>query len=424
MGVFSFKNPRNGLRFKGKEDTPMLQELDFNKRSVRKFLVGVKEMFFEDVTDRSREFVKKLLEWGVQQEFEEYVEAKRYERNEARRDHRNGYRTRSLMTTWGMLEDIRVPRGRVKGFAPRVLERYRRVERRVDEGVLKMYLMGVSTRKVGDVLQSLFDFTLSASYVSKVAKQLDEEVQRFFHRPLDDEFRYLFLDGIWVKVKDVSKSVRRVILVAYGIRHNGSRQLINFWVGPSEEKEAWADFLKDLKARGLTGSKLALIISDGSTGLWGAAQAVFPFVDHQLCWVHKLRNVANYCPRKFLKECIAQARQIYLSLTVKTALKVFREWEKTWRRRCPRAVACLARDIDKLLQFLKCPVEHHRIIRTTNIIERLFKELRRRLRVMGIFSDAKSCKRITYSLVAYHNTRWIRMSCRIKEIALTHKQAA
>jgi transposase-like protein len=323
-----------------------------------------------------------------------------------------------------MLDDIRVPRGRRKGFVPRVLERYNRVERRVDQGVLKMFLMGVSTRKVGDVLQSLFDFTLSASYVSKVAKKLDEEVQMFFDRPLDNEFQYLFLDGIWVKVKDVSQSVRRVILVAYGIRHNGSRQLLSFRVGHREGKGTWTRFLENMKARGLTGSKLALIISDGCTGLWGAAQEVFPFVDHQLCWVHKLRNVANYCPRKFLKECIAQARQIYLSETVKTAMKVFREWERTWRRRCPKAVRCLARDIDKLLQFLKCPREHHRIIRTTNIIERVFKELRRRLRVMGTFSDAKSCKRIIYSLFAYHNTRWTRMSSRIKEIASTYKQAA
>jgi transposase-like protein len=402
----------------------MLRELDFSRKSLNDFWFGLKEMFFEDVTDRSREFMKKLLEWSVQEEFEEYVKAKRYERSEARTDQRNGYRTRSLMTTWGALEDIRVPRGRGKGFVPRVLERYKRVERRVDEGVLKMYLMGVSTRKVGDVLQSLFNFTLSAGYVSQVAKQLDEEVRKFFHRPLGDEFEYLFLDGIWVKVRDISKSVRRVILVAYGIRRNGSRHLINFWVGPGEGEEAWGDFLKDLKARGLTGSKLALIISDGAAGLWKAVGEVFPFVKHQLCWVHKLRNVANYCPRKFLKECIAQARQIYLSPTVKTALNVFRVWEKTWRGRCPKAVRCLARDIDKLLPFLNCPVEHHRIIRTTNIIERVFKELRRRLRVMGGFSDVKSCKRITYSLFAYHNTRWIRMSSRIKEIASTYKQAA
>lgn len=402
----------------------MLRELDFSKESLTDFWSGLKGMFFEEVTQRSRELVKQLLEEALEWELKECVEVKRHERSERRKGYRNGYRTRDLMTTWGVIEDIKVPRERKGGFRPTIFERYKRVDRRVDEGVLKMFLMGVSTRKVGEVLQGLFDFSLSAGYVSKVAKQLDGEVQKFFRRPLDNEFRYLFLDGIWVKVKDVSKSVRRVILVAYGIRHNGSRQLIDFRVGHREGKGTWLSFLQQMKARGLTGSKLGLIISDGCTGLWGAAQEVFPFVDHQLCWVHKLRNVANSCPRKFLKECIAEARQIYLSTTVKTAMKVFRVWETTWRGRCPGAVRCLARDIDKLLQFLKCPGAHHRIIRTTNIIERVFKELRRRLRVMGTFSDGKSCNRITYSLFAYHNTRWTRMSSRIKEIASTYQQAA
>jgi putative transposase len=303
----------------------MVRELNFNKHSVTELLCGLKEMFFEDVTDRSREFVKRLLEWGLNREFEAYVEAKRYERSKARRDHRNGHRTRSLMTTWGVLEDIRVPRGRRKGFEPRVLERYKRVQRRVDEGVLKMYLMGVSTRKVGDVLQSLFEFSLSASYVSRQVKKLDHEVRWFFDRPLDDEFQYLFLDGLFVKIKDVSCSVRNVILVAYGIRRDGTRQLIDFRVAKHETKGAWRSFLENLRVRGLRGSHLEMIVSDGGTGLWAAAEEVYPFVPHQLCWAHKLRNVANNCRKQYRNACIAQARQIYLSPTVKIAMKVFRE---------------------------------------------------------------------------------------------------
>jgi len=402
----------------------MLKELDFTRHSVKDFWFGVKGMFFQEVTQRSRRLLKRLLEGTLESELREYMQVHRYQRSDSRNGYRNGYRTRNLMTTYGVIEDIKVPRDRSSRFQPKVLERYKRVDRRVDDGVLKMFLMGVSTRKVGDVLQALFDYSLSAGYVSKVTRRLDAEVRRFFDRPLDDEVKYLFLDGITVKVKDVSRSVRRIILVAYGIRENGSRELIDFRVGKHEGTGSWTSFLHSLKVRGLRGSKLQLIISDGSAGLWAAAQEVFPFVEHQLCWAHKLRNVSNNCRKEYLEPCIAQARQIYLSPTVKTAMKVFRVWQRTWRGRCPKAVACLARDIDKLLQFLKCPVEHHRIIRTTNIIERLFRELRRRLRVMGTFSDAQSCKRITYSLFAYHNTRWTRMSCRIKEIASTYKQAA
>jgi len=402
----------------------MLKELDFTNHSLNDLWFGLKGMFLEDVTERSRRLLKELLEGALEGELREYVQVNRYQRSERRSGYRNGYRTRNLMTTWGLIQDIKVPRDRSSQFQPRAFERYKRVDRRVDDGVLKMFLMGVSTRKVGDVLQALFDYSLSAAYVSKVAKKLDAEVNKFFDRPLQDEFIYLFLDGIVVKVKDISGSVKRIILVAYGIREDGSRELIDFRVGKHEGKGSWTSFLQSLKVRGLTGSKLKLIISDGSPGLWAATEEVYPFVEHQLCWVHKLRNVANNCRREYLKECIAHARQIYLSPTVKIAMKVFREWEKTWRDRCPKAVKCLAKDIDKLLRFLECPVEHHRILRTTNVIERLFRELRRRLKVMGTFSDTASCKRITYSLVAYHNTRWTRTSYRIKEIALTHKQAA
>jgi putative transposase len=402
----------------------MLRQLDFSKHSISDWKVGLKEMFLEEVTERSRRLVKELLEECIAKEFRGYIQASRYERRERRQDYRNGYRTRALMTTWGAIEDIRVPRSRTNGFQPKTFERYKRVHPRVDEGVLKMFLMGVSTRKVGDVLQSLFDFTVSASYVSQVAKRLDQEVRRYFDRPLEDEFIYLFFDGIFVKVREVSESVTRVVLVCYGIRENGSRELIDFRVGKQETKGAWTSFLQNLRVRGLRGSKLNLITSDGGTGLRAAVGEVFPFVPHQLCWVHKLRNVANKCPRAHRKDCIAHARQIYLSPTVKIAMRVFREWERTWRDKVPRAVKCLAKDIDNLLPFLRCPDPHHRIIRTTNVIERLFRELRRRLKVMSTFSDTASCKRIVYSLFAYHNTRWKRTCYRIKEIACTYRRAA
>ncbi|TLN03031.1 IS256 family transposase, partial [bacterium] len=307
----------------------MVKELDFSKHSVSEFLFGLKEMFAEDVFDKTREMVKEAMEEALALEFQGYVQADEYERTERRTDQRNGYRTRTLMTTWGVIEDIKVPRGRSNGFQPTALERYKRVHRRVDEGVLRMFLMGVSTRKVGDVLNSLFKYSLSASYVSKVAKQLDEEVRKFSDRPLKNEYQYLILDGIVVKVKEISGSVKRTILVAYGVRRNGSRELIDFRVAKNEGKGTWASFLKNLQVRGLTGSGLEMIVTDGGAGLWAAVEEVYPFVRHQLCWVHKLRNVANKCPKKYREACVAHARKIYLSPTVKIAMRVFREWERT-----------------------------------------------------------------------------------------------
>jgi len=402
----------------------MLKELDFTKHNLSDFQFGLKEMFACDLVEAGRLQMKQLMEMSLQKEFDDYIELKRYQRYDQRKDYRNGFRDRDLLTSFGLIEKIKVPRSRKRGFEPKVFDRYKRAQPVVDDGILKMYLMGVSTRKVGDVLEALFGYTLSATYVSKVGKRLDREVNTFHDRPVDDDFIYLFLDGIYVKVRHISKSTRRVILVAYGVRADGSRQLIDFKVGKSEGKGTWTSFFENLKVRGLKGSNLRLVISDGCPGLWAAAGEVYPFVEHQLCWAHKLRNVSNNCPACHREQCIAQARQIMNSSTVKIAVRVFRQWEKTWQEQVPRAVACLARDIDKLLVFLNCPHEHHKKIRTSNVIERQFREFRRRLRVMGTFPNIASARRMIFSLFVYHNTRWERPNTRIKEIAATYKKKA
>jgi len=402
----------------------MLKELDFTKHNLSDFRFGLNQIFADDLIDAGRRQMKELMEMSLVVEFEEYIGLKRHQQSEKRKDYRNGFRSRDLLTTLGVIKDIRVPRGRKKGFVPATFHRYKRAQHVVDAGILKMYLMGVSTRKVGDVLEALFNYTVSAAHVSKLSKRLDGDVTAFHDRPLNDDFLYLFLDGIYIKTRQVSKSVKLVILAAYGVRENGSRRLIDFRIAKSEGRGAWTSFLENLKVRGLGGSKLALVISDGCPALWAAAEEVYPFVEHQLCWMHKLRNVSNNCPARHREQCLAQARQIYLSPTVKIAMRKFRKWEKAWREPAPRAVACLGRDIDKLLVFLNCPRPHHKKIRTTNVIERQFRELRRRLRVMGTFPDSASAGRMIFSLFVYHNTRWERPNTRIKEIAATYKTKA
>jgi transposase-like protein len=402
----------------------MLSELDFTKHTVADFKFGLNQMFSNDLAEVGRQQMKQLIEAAVVKQFDDYIEVKRYRHVKSRTDYRNGFRKRSLMGTFGEIKDIRVPRSRTKGFVPEVFDRYKRVQKQVDDGILKMFLMGVSTRKVGDVLQALFGYVLSPSYVSKISKRLDSEVSKFHDRRLKDDFLYLFLDGIWIKSKRFSKSVKRVILTAYGVRANGSRQLIDFRLGKSESTGAWTTFLANLKVRGLSGSGLSLVASDGAPGLWAAANEVYPFVAHQLCWAHKLRNVSNKCPVRYRSECIAQARKIYLSSSVKIALREFRQWERTWRDRVPRVVSCLEQDIDKLLPFLNCPESHRVKVRTTNVIERQFREFRRRLSVMGTFPDFSSAQRMLFSLFVYHNTRWERSGSKIKEIALTYKKDA
>ena len=402
----------------------MLKALDFTTHNVSDFDEGF-QLFQNDLHQLARNQLKDVIQNSIMIDFEQHMHYRKHERSADRSDYRNGYRTRSLYTTFGAIRDIEVPRCRYKQFIPSAFKRYKQVHNSVNNGILKMFLMGVSTRKVSDVLQALLGFTVSASHVSRVTKKLDEEVKSYLNRPLVNDFLYLFLDGIHLKVRHISKSVNRVVLVAYGVRKNGVRELISFKVGKSEGKGTWSSFLNDLKIRGLTGSALDLIISDGAKGLWAAAGEVYPFVEHQLCWAHKLRNVANCLPVKYRKQCVNQARSIYQSTSTKLAMKQFRKWEQRWKASAPKAVLCLKRDLDKLLPFLNCPPGHHIKVRTTNVIERQFRELRRRFRVMGSFPDIGCMHRMLYAMFAYYNTRFKRNNMRIKQIQQTHeKQAA
>ena len=402
----------------------MLKALDFTTHNVSDFDEGF-QLFQNDLHQLARNQLKDVIQNSIMIDFEQHMHYRKHERSADRSDYRNGYRTRSLYTSFGVIKDINVPRCRYKQFIPSAFKRYKQVHNSVNNGILKMFLMGVSTRKVSDVLQALLGFTVSASHVSRVTKKLDEEVKSYLNRPLVNDFLYLFLDGIHLKVRHISKSVNRVVLVAYGVRKNGVRELISFKVGKSEGKGTWSSFLNDLKIRGLSGSALELIISDGARGLWAAAAEVYPFVEHQLCWAHKLRNVANCLPVKYRKQCVNQARSIYKSTSVKQAMKQFRKWEQRWKASAPKAVLCLKRDLDKLLPFLNCPPGHHKKIRTTNVIERQFRELRRRFRVMGSFPDTGCMHRMVYAMFSYYNTRFKRNNMRIKQIQQTHeKQAA
>ncbi|MGB8658087.1 MAG: IS256 family transposase [Candidatus Zixiibacteriota bacterium] len=336
----------------------------------------------------------------------------RYERTPVRSGFRNGYRVRTLLTSVGVIE-LEVSRDRGGEYEPECFERYKRVHPVVDEGIKAMFLRGVSTRKVRHVLDCLCGSGVSASYVSQVTKALDQEVKAFENRPMDDDFAFLFLDGLGVKIRLELKVKRYKFLVAYGIRRDGSRSLVSFRWAHSEGTGTWRSFLENLKVRGLGGHNLELIILDGCLGLWSAIDEVYPLVPHQLCWVHKLRNVSKYCPKRYRQECSREAAGIMYAQTSTMAAKLFRPWKEKWIRLIPNAVVCLERDFDKLIPFFEFPPEFHKVIRTTNVIERSFKEIRRRLQVMGYFQNTKSGKRIVLSLFFYFNHKWDRRTERI-----------
>jgi len=392
-----------------------VRELDFTRHNLHLDLHEVKRMFAMHTDNGCCYLLKQTLERLMADDLTEHLQAQWNQRTSARQDYRNGYRYRSLLTKQGELK-LKVPRDRLGEYQPEYFDRYKRVEPVVDKGIRSMFLRGVSTQKVGEVLDALCGFKVSASYVSSVTKKLDELVREFENSAIDDDYAFLFIDGIYVKIRFELQIKRMVLLVAYGIKRDGSRKILSFRLAKRETHAAYLSFLENLKARGLRGDNLDLIILDGSPGLWSAVDEVYPFARHQLCWVHKLRNVSKYCPKKYRQQCVSEAAQMMYCLTSRKAANLFRKWRDQWQPLIPRAVNCLEKDFDKLIPFLEFDSKFYKVIRTTNVIERCFREVRRRLKVMGYFQNTKSCKRITVSLFEYFNHKWANNIHRIKAI--------
>ena len=261
-----------------------------------------------------------------------------------------------------------------------------------------MFLTGVSTRKVTEVLEPLLGASMSAQTVSRITRSLDAEVRRYQSRPLEDKYLYLLLDGIVLKVKTATGVVRRLVLCAYGITPGGHREMISFRQSNSESEAQWEAFLRDLYDRGLRGGPLALVSTDGCSGLHQALATVYPYVPRQRCWAHKMRNVAARLPRKIQAVCLAEAKTIYQARTRREAITRFRQWAADWRQTAPNAVKCIEDDLEELLPFLDCPQQHWKKVRTTNAIERSFREVRRRTRPMSCFQNSASVDRIVYGV--------------------------
>jgi transposase-like protein len=362
----------------------------------------------EPVLGPMRQALKHLLEGVMLAQLTGHVQAKPYERTRQRLDRRNGSYRRNLLTSFGLIRQLMVPRPRKSRLPTDVFAKYRRRWRLVEDFIRSIFLAGASTRETARVLETLFDKRFSPSVVSEINKVLDDEVRRFRTRRLTGRWRWLILDGVWVRVSGY-RVVRKALLVAYGVRPDGVREVIDFRQARSEGRDAWEAFLADLYRRGLTGRDLKLITVDGGKGLLAAVEAVYPHVPLQRCWVHKLRNLTQRLPVKYREACLAEARRIYLAGSYRAALKRCRRWAERWREQVPRAVACIEDDIEELLTHMRVLRKERELwvkVRTTNVIERMFRELRRRVRPMCSFADSASCDRIVYALFMKCNKQW------------------
>lgn len=359
--------------------------------------------------------IRILLETSMSVEVQDLLGTRSWQHNPNRIYRRNGYRRRTILSSFGYLTDLKIPRVRGGRIGFRCLPAYKRRAPDVDLMIQEMFLDGVSTRSVPEVLEPLYGKgTISAAGVSRISKSLNKYVNSYHSRRLSDNYEYVIADGVYFNVKNVVRKKRRCVLVVYGIKSSGQREIIDFQLAPfGESTAAWEKFLNQLYHRGFEGKTLKLVVTDGCKSSKNAFNTVYPMAKHQLCWAHKLRNVANKLPRKMQNAVISGARDIYNAENANSAMKSFRQWAKLWGNVYTDAVNCLADDIYDLLNFYNEPKSLWIKLRTTNIIERTFREVRRRTRPMSCFQNQDSVQRIIFAVFMKQNKKWEKMPLEI-----------
>ena len=356
-----------------------------------------------------RRFQSESLKWFVESSLRDAISKKIgvgcYKRSDGRTGYRNGYYERLLVTPYGTV-NIRVPRLREGSYTNDLFERQKLFTKEVGELVMETYLSGPSTRRVGKVLKKVLGYEVSAGTVSEICKGLDKLVREYWRRELEDKWRYLLLDAIVLRSKSATGVEKRFVLTAMGIDEEGNREILSYKQVESESEVAWESFISDMGRRGFEGKNLELITTDGNKGVIAAIESVWPMIPRQRCWVHKLRNISNKLKKKNEKECLAGAKLIYLAKNRTEAVGRYREWAGRWKVEEPKAVTCMAEDIEELLNVFEMPEEHRIKVRTTNPIERVFREVRRRTRTISCFTNRRSVDRMVYAILSRQNQIW------------------
>jgi len=393
-------------------------------RNVNRALKEVNAFEWEgDYRPETAKRLKAILEERMDGELELYLGRARHERREEedREDYRNGSYLRHFLTEIGDLM-VRIPRSR-RGFVSRVLEAYKRRSRSVDQLIMACFVLGMSTRRVSTALLSLLGERVSASTVSEVAKRLDYAVRRYHERKLGDGYRFLFFDGVVLKQKGAAKVQKKVILCVYGITLEGKKEMIDFLLAVSESQNAWEGFLRDLYKRGLEGRGCEMITTDGGNGLRNALEVVYPRILRQHCWAHKVRNVLDKVKKVDQEKVKKDLHGISHAKNRQAAIEAYWSFCQKYRRAYPGAVKSLESEIDDLLSFYQVKLSAKerqgldakeiqqaqmalwRKIRTTNLIERAFREVKRRTRPMGVFGNRNSMERILYAVFFHYNSK-------------------
>jgi putative transposase len=359
--------------------------------------------FIKDYLVDQESGIRQLITWflNLVMEEEAFLQsgAQRYERTDSRKASRNGYKNRTILTKYGELELLK-PQFREFPFETQVFEKYSRVEKAILTAVSESYLQGVSTRRVEKIMNALGIEGISASSVSRINKELDEKVEEFLSKPIDHEIPYLFVDATYLKVRDGLHYENKALFIVAGIRDDGLREILGARLADTEDSLFWEDLFEDLKERGLRGVKL--IISDGHKGIQKAVRESFIGSSWQMCHVHLIRQALKKVPKKKHKEI---AEKIKEALVDRQKLQdLIRELDINGYKNAANTLESFQYDVMNYMQF---PKNHWRRIRTTNMMERTNKEIKRRSKVVGAFPNQESVLRLAVSILIDINEDWI-----------------
>lgn len=359
--------------------------------------MGSQEAFEQMVKERLQYAVRVALISVLEEEVTAMIGAQPYERTQQRRDQRNGHYTRHLETTVGQIADLPVPRTR-GGYQTQLFERYHRRRDELDSAIGEMFVKGVSTTKVGQVIETLTGSHPSASTVSRVFHTLESEYEQWKTRRLEERYAYAFADGTYFTVIYNGEGCKMPILAVVGIAQTGEREVLAFSVGDRENEQAWKDLLDDLKGRGV--KEIGLWISDGNQAMLNAITKKFPTSARQRCVVHKMDNVLSYIPTKQQEQIKPELRALFYQKDRQAADQAVAAFIEKYRSIYPTAIACLQRDLEACLTFYSFPREHWKTIRTNNVMERLFGEVKRRSHTMAAaFRNEESCLLLFYAVI-------------------------
>jgi len=336
----------------------------------------------------------------------EQIGALPYERTSSRKNYRNGTYKRNLTTRFGSIEDLLVPRFREGALLHSLFAPYQQRTEDVDKALGTLFLNGISTHKLKGIAEQLTGRPVSAQTVSTIVQKTDQELEQYRTKTIEDKYEYLFLDGIYDKLREIGLE-RKVLLCALGITKDGKKEILSYRLVDSESEANWTEFLIDLKNRGLKGNAIRLFTTDGNAGLRATLKRLFPYKRHQRCIWHKMTNVQGRAKKRNRRALMGECKTIFSAPSRAEAIHRFKAWKKHWEIEEPSAVKCLAKDLRECLTYFDLPKEHWKRIRTTNILERSFREIRRRTRPMGgTFVNPASAERIYHNVFGLLNNNW------------------